>query len=113
MDFTSLGVYIRATFPKPLADSIILELLYGKDLEYISRTTLIGFAYRVFDTMVGEGKWNQSKVCERISWLYLYATAMSSDCDLFVSGFRLTSPLTYANLNLYLYTLSSVGITPE
>lgn len=111
VDAESLGVYIYEAFPCEEANALINQLRLGKDLEYVSRTTLIHLAQHVFDCTVGAGKWDQGKVERRISWLYLFATAIAADCDLYVHGFNASYSPVYANLELYLHTLESVGIT--
>lgn len=113
LDPSSFVFYICKNFSVPVAKDIIQQLMHGKDLEYISRTTLTAFSKQIFDTTVGKGNWDPFKVNQRISWLYLLAVAISSDCDLYVNGFHSSSPFVYANLDLYLRTLKSVGITPE
>lgn len=113
VDVASLSAYIYEAFPESEAKCIVQQLCIGKDLEYVSRTTLISLAQHVFDHIVGEGQWDQDKIKRRISWLYLFATAIAADCDLYVYGFNSSSSPEYSNLGLYLRTLKSVGITSE
>lgn len=113
VDTEALGTYVYENLPEEEARRVIDQLLFGKDLEYVSRTTLLGITQHCMDRAFGCGKWDQGRIERRISWLYLFATARAADCDLYVNGFDSSQSVSYANLGLYQRTLAGVQLTPE